>query len=267
MTSLAVFLWRPQAVGSMDGVDPYGWIDADACKGVAADQFSGKTALLLIIWSTFNESSFSQCKYRMLIIQQPSFDSPSCRRPHRTPSAWRSSTSCAGGCYCMPCDTTSLVSEHPPRSRIRSAPRIRHAAGCEWIRCNHSPTDSPGPPGPRQPASQNLADEFCSDIASDAVRRPATPDQSGQDSPDISSGYRHSRMQYQALSSIFVHQSQRRERATVGCSILESFRQACRNCPPLAGLGGGQWVLVKRTVLPGVDTDRWQGEAVPFGRW
>ena len=46
MTSLAVFLWGPQAVGSKDGVDPYGWIDAGACKGVAANPFSGQPAAL-----------------------------------------------------------------------------------------------------------------------------------------------------------------------------------------------------------------------------
>jgi hypothetical protein len=46
MTSLAVFLWGSQAVGWKDGVDLYGWIDAGACKGVAADPFSGKPAAL-----------------------------------------------------------------------------------------------------------------------------------------------------------------------------------------------------------------------------
>ena len=46
MTSLAVFLWGPQAVCSKVGVDPYGWIDAGACNGVAAVPFSGTPAAL-----------------------------------------------------------------------------------------------------------------------------------------------------------------------------------------------------------------------------
>jgi hypothetical protein len=46
MTSLAVFLWGPQAVGWKDGGDSYGSIDTGACEGVAADPFSGKPPAL-----------------------------------------------------------------------------------------------------------------------------------------------------------------------------------------------------------------------------
>jgi hypothetical protein len=35
----------------------------------------------------------------------------------------------------------------------------------------------------------------------------------------------------------------------------------------MTGRAGGQSVFGRRTYLPGVDTDRWQGEAVAVGCW
>src|SRR4029077_6232380 len=58
-------------------------------------------------------------------------------------------------------------------------------------------------------------------VAPDATRRPATPDHPGRDPPDIGPRHRRGRMQGQALASIFVHQRQPLERATIRRPVVD----------------------------------------------